>query len=156
MNKGRFTYDVSHHGGWRSQPVSDFFWQGGGVIWMSEQTPENWFHPRASCVMSHVCHVSCVTCHMSCVMCHMSPVTCHVNIFFFLPFGWASGWRACYQRGLFRIVCLQQLLKVLVLIVFWLCDLSGILDIVYLSLLTVFKSKSQPPMECTNLIGYYN
>ena len=51
---------------------------------------------------------------------------------------------------------LRPLLKVLVLIVCWLCDLSGILDEAYLSLWTAFSSKPQPPMVCTNLLGYFN
>ena len=55
-----------------------------------------------------------------------------------------------------KIFFLPPLLKVLVLIVCWLCYLSGILDKVYLSLLTQFSSKSQPVRVCTNLLGYYN
>ena len=37
-----------------------------------------------------------------------------------------------------------------------LCDLSGILDEVYLFILTVFSSRSQPLRVCTDLLGYYN
>ena len=55
-----------------------------------------------------------------------------------------------------KIFFLRQILKVLVLIACWLSDLSGILDKVYLSLLTNFCRKSQPLMVCTDLLGYYN
>ena len=55
-----------------------------------------------------------------------------------------------------NIFFLQPLLKVQVLMECWLCDLSGILDKVYLSLLTKFSSKSQQLMVCTNLLGYCN
>ena len=43
----------------------------------------------------------------------------------------------------------NSVLKVLVLIIYWLCDLSGIWDKVYLSLLKAFSSKSL--MVCNNL-----
>ena len=59
--------------------------------------------------MLHVmCHVSRhVSCHVSRVTCHMS----HVNFFFFFFFGQsgeAYRWRVCYQRGLPRLVLLQE------------------------------------------------
>ena len=61
-----------------------------------------------SCVMCHMscitCHVSCVMCHVSCVTCHVSPDTCNLFYFFFLQINRASRWRACYQRGLPRLV----------------------------------------------------
>ena len=55
-----------------------------------------------------------------------------------------------------KIFFLQPLLKVLVLIEYWLCGLSEILDKVYLSLLTKFRSKLQQLMVCSNLLWYYN
>jgi hypothetical protein len=72
-------------------------------------------HPN----VSHVtCHVSRVTCHVSRVTCHMSRVTCHVFFFFFFNFfffffffgksGEAYRGRVCYQRGLPRLVFLDQ------------------------------------------------
>ena len=61
-----------------------------------------------------------------------------------------------YLSEYFKIYFLQPLLKVLVLIECWLSDLGGILDEVYLSLLTKFSSNPQPLMVCTNLLGYYN
>ena len=54
----------------------------------------------------------------------------------------------------YAVFFLQPVLKVNVLIKCWLCDLSGIADKIYLSLLTKFSSKSQQLMVCTNLLGY--
>ena len=65
------------------------------------------------CLPPQTCHVSRVTCHVSRVTCHVSRVTCHVShvIFFFFFFG-KSGevyrWRVCYQRGLPRLVLLEN------------------------------------------------
>ena len=42
-------------------------------------------------------------CHMSCVTCHVLHVTCNFS-FLILPRGGAICWRACYQRGLPRLV----------------------------------------------------
>ena len=61
-----------------------------------------------------------------------------------------------YLSEYFKIFFLLPLLNVLVLIECWRCDLSGILEKMYLSLLTKFSIKSQPLMACTNLLGYYN
>ena len=61
-----------------------------------------------------------------------------------------------YLSEYVKIFFLRPLLKILVLIECLLCYLSGILDKVYLSLLTKFHSKSQVLMVCTNLLGYYN
>ena len=55
-----------------------------------------------------------------------------------------------------KIFYLRPLLKVLVLIKCWMCDLRGILDKVYLSLLTKFCINSKHLMVCTNLLEYYN
>ena len=45
------------------------------------------------------------TFHVSCVTCQVSPVTCHLSpVFFLLQIAGASWWRACYQRGLPRLV----------------------------------------------------
>ena len=55
-------------------------------------------------------------CHVSYVRCHVSHVTCHIHksdkkIYIYILFGqsgWASLWRVCYQRGLPRLVSLNQ------------------------------------------------
>ena len=63
---------------------------------------------------SPVCHVSRVRCHMSPVKCHVSPVPCQKNYIFFFngkSVG-ASRWRVCYQRGLPRLVCNTNCIKV--------------------------------------------
>ena len=58
--------------------------------------------------MSHVrCHVSGVRCQVSDAMCQVSGVM--FFCVFFGQSGWASRWRVCYQRGLPRLVLLEQL-----------------------------------------------
>ena len=53
--------------------------------------------------------MSRVMCRMSRVMCHMSHVTCHLFIYlFFGQTGEAYRWRVCYQRGLPRLVFLDD------------------------------------------------